>query len=333
LISFEPLPLDLVVKYIQQQDKELKAEDIFPVIKYCSLFVHVGNDEHDIRLHRVVHEEFREFCLWKEPQINDFTQTRIPNITSVTHNVVKTMYHFKGRKDETKLIPHLKAFHTEMNKLFAEHALYSISLDFEKNEIYQIYRYFGRTSRRFIEFKLSMEFLKSNIEILEVSKNYLFIAHTYGELGLLHTDMGEFTKAESYLHQSLEIQLEQLGPNHIKVANSYNNLGIICQNKGNVQLAEDYHQRALEIQLEQLGPNHIKVADSYNNLGLVCISKGDLQLAKDYQQRGLEIRVEQLGPNHIKVADSYNNLGLVCKTIKVIYNLLRIIINGHWKSE
>ena len=145
LISFEPLPLHLVVKYIQQQDKELKAEDISPVIKHCSLFVHVGNDEHDIRLHRVVHEEFKEFCLWKEPQINDFFQTGIPNITSVIHNVVKTMYHFEGRKDETKLIPHLKAFHTEMNKLFADHALYSISLDFEKNEIYQIYLYFGHT--------------------------------------------------------------------------------------------------------------------------------------------------------------------------------------------
>jgi tetratricopeptide (TPR) repeat protein len=243
LISFEPLPLDLVVKYIQQQDKELKAEDIFPVIKHCSLFVHVRNDENDIRLHRVVHEEFKEFCLWKEPQINDFTQTGIPNITSGIHNVVKTMYHFEGRKDETKLIPHLKAFHTEMNKLFADHALYSISLDFEKNEIYQIYLYFGRTSRRFFEFKLSMEFLKSNIEILEFSKNYLFIAHTYEELGLLHIDMGEFTNAESYLHQSLEIKLEQLGPNHINVADSYNNLGIVCGNKGDLLPATVLHRR------------------------------------------------------------------------------------------
>ena len=314
LISFEPLPLDLVVKYIQQQDKELKAEDIFPVIKHCSLFVHVGNDEHDIHLHRVVHEELKEFCLWKEPQINDFMQTGIPNITSVIHNVVKTMYRFEGRKDEVKLIPHLKAFHTEMNKLFADHALYSISLDFEKNEIYQIYLYFGHTVRRFFEFKLSMEFLKSNIEILEVSKNYLFIAHTYEELGLLHIDMGEFTKAESYLHQSLEIQLEQLGPNHINVANSYNNLGIVCKIKGDLQLAKDYHQRALKIKLEQLGPNHFKVANSYNNLGLVCKNKGDLQLAKDYHQRALGIRVKQLGPNHINVATSYNNLGNVCKS-------------------
>ena len=313
LISFEPLPLDLVVKYIQQQDKELKAEDISPVIKHCSLFVHVGNDEHDIRLHRVVHEEFKEFFLWKEPQINDFSQTGIPNITSVIHNVVKTMYHFEGRKDEAKLIPHLKAFHTEMNKLFADHALYSISLVSEKNEIYQIYLYFGHTSRRFFEFKLSMEFLKSNIEILEVSKNYLFIAHTYEELGLLHIDMGEFTKAESYLHQSLEIQLEQLGPNHINVADSYNNLGVLCKNKGDLQLAKDYHQRALEIRVEQLGPNHIDVAGSYNNLGNVCNTKGDLQLAEDYHQRALEIRVEQLGPNHIDVSGSYNNLGNVCE--------------------
>jgi tetratricopeptide (TPR) repeat protein len=313
LISFEPLPLDLVVKYIQQQHKELKAEDISPVIKHCSLFVHVGNDEHDIRLHRVVHEEFREFCLSKEPHINDFFQTGIPNIASVIHNVVQTMYHFEGRKDETKLIPHLKAFHTEMNKLFADHALYSISLDFEKNEISQIYLYFGHTSRRFFEFKLSMAFLKSNFEILEVSKNYLFIAHTYEELGLLHLDMGEFTKADSYLHQSLEIQLEQLGPNHINVADSHNNLGIVCKNNGDLQLAGDYHQRALEIQLEQLGPNHIKVADSYNNLGIVCRNKGDLQIAKDYHQRALEIQLEQLGPNHINVATSYNNLGNVCQ--------------------
>ena len=312
LISFEPLPLDLVVKYIQQQDKELKAEDVFPVIKHCSLFVHVENGEHDIRLHRVVHEEFKEFCLWKEPQVNDFSQTGIPNITSVIHNVVKTMYLFEDRKDEIKLIPHLKAFHTEMNRLFPDHALYSISKDFEKTEISQIYLFWGGTLRNHCEFKLSMEFLKSNIEILNVSKDDLNIARTYHELGLLHEDMGEFTKAESYLHHALEIELEQLGPNHIDVAASYNNLGVLCRAKGDRQLASDYHQRALEIRLEQLGPNHIDVAASYNNLGNVCGDKGDLQLASDYHQRALEILLEQLGPNHIKVATSYNNLGNVC---------------------
>ena len=310
LISFEPLPLDLVVKYIQQQDKELKAEDIFPVIKHCSLFVQVGNDEHDIRLHRVVHEEFKEFCLWKEPQINDLSQTGIPNITTVIHNVVKTMYHFEDRKDEIKLIPHLKAFHTEMNRLFPDHALYSGSLAFEKPEISQIYLFFGKTLHKHCEFKLSMEFFKSNIEVLNVSKNDLNIARIYHEVGLLHEDMGEFTTAENYLHHALEIRLEKLGPNHIDVAASYNNLGVLCRDKGDLQLASDYYQRALEIQLKQLGPNHIDVAASYNNLGNVCRDKGDLQLASDYYQRALEIRLEQLGPNHIVVATSYSNLGV-----------------------
>jgi hypothetical protein len=291
LISFEPLPLDLVVKYIQQQDKELKAEDIFPVIKHCSLFVHVGNDERDIRLHRVVHEEFKEFCLWKEPQINDFSmQTGIPNITTVIHNVVKTMYHFEGRKDDVKLIPHLKAFHTEMNRLFPDHALYSISLHFQKTEISQIYQYWGKTLRNYCEFELSMEFFKSNIKILNVSKDDLNIARTYHELGLLHEVMGEFINAESYLHHALEIELEQLEPNHIDVASSYNNLGNVCRDKGDLQLASDYHQRALEIKLKQLGPTHIKV----------------------------------LLPTTTWV---------MCVEIKVIYNLLMIIINGHWKSN
>ena len=311
LISFEPLPLDLVVKYIQQQDKELKAEDIFAVIKHCSLFVQVGNDEHDIRLHRVVHEEFKEFCLWKEPQINDLSQTGIPNITTVIHNVVKTMYHFEDRKDEIKLIPHLKAFRTEMNRLFPDHALYSRSLAFEKTEISQIYLFFGKTLRKHCEFKLSMEFFKSNIEVLNVSKNDLNIARIYHEVGLLHEVMGEFTTAENYLHHALEIRLEKLEPNHIDVAASYNNLGNVCRGKGDLQLASDYYQRALEIRLEQLGPNHIDVATSYNNLGVLYVDKGDLQLASDYYQRALEIQLEQLGPNHIDVASSYNNLGVL----------------------
>ena len=66
----------------------------------------------------------------------------------------------------------------------------------------------------------------------------------------------------------------------------------------------------------------------------MCVDrdKGDLQLASDYYQRALEIRLEQLGPNHIDVAASYNNLGVLCGD-KVIYNLLVIIINGHWKSD
>jgi hypothetical protein len=69
----------------------------------------------------------------------------------------------------------------------------------------------------------------------------------------------------------------------------------------------------------------------------VCGDKGDLQLASDYHQRALEIELEQLGPNHMDVAGSYNNLGviiiIIIVIVKVIYNLLRIINNWHWKSN
>ncbi|XP_028412840.1 uncharacterized protein LOC114535729 [Dendronephthya gigantea] len=58
LISFEPLPLDLVVKYIQQQKKELDTKDIIRAIKHCPWFLHVVNKK-DIRLHRVAIEAIK----------------------------------------------------------------------------------------------------------------------------------------------------------------------------------------------------------------------------------------------------------------------------------
>ncbi|XP_028414162.1 uncharacterized protein LOC114537224 [Dendronephthya gigantea] len=59
LISFEPLPLNLVVKYIRQHKKELDTKDIIRTIKHCPLFLHVVNKEEDIRLHRVAIEAIK----------------------------------------------------------------------------------------------------------------------------------------------------------------------------------------------------------------------------------------------------------------------------------
>ena len=98
LISFEPLPLDLIVRYIQQQDEDLDAEDIVLAITPCSLFLPAENQERDIRVHRVVHEAIKSFS----PS----------SVASQVYDVVKTLYYFKEREDQIKLIPHLKAFRT-----------------------------------------------------------------------------------------------------------------------------------------------------------------------------------------------------------------------------
>ena len=106
LISFESLPLDLIVQYIQQQDNDLDVEDISLAIKHCSLFLPAKNKESDIRLHRVIHDAI--------------TSVFPSSVESPVYHVVKTLYYFKERENQIKLIPHLKAFRTRIKKIFPE---------------------------------------------------------------------------------------------------------------------------------------------------------------------------------------------------------------------
>ena len=298
LISFEPLPLDLIVQYIQQQDNDLDVEDICLAIKHCSLFLPAENKESDIRLHVVVHDAI--------------TSVFPSSVESPVYHVVKTLYYFKERENQIKLIPHLKAFHTRIKKIFPEHdALYSISTNFEKTEISEIYLFFARTSRYYCDFELSKEFQNTNLQIWNCSKDEIPVSDIYAELGLLHNELGELAKANHFQHLALEIRKEKLGQHHIKVAGSYRNLGQVCYVSGELQKAEDYYEQALEIQKEQLGPNHVDIAETYNNLGELYQRIDHQEKAKDYYERALEIQKVQLGPNHVDVSKTFHNLGRI----------------------
>ncbi|XP_028408093.1 uncharacterized protein LOC114530686 [Dendronephthya gigantea] len=320
-ISFEPLPLDLVVKYIQLQEESLDAEDIILQINLCSLFVHVGNIERDVRLHRVVHEAVKIYFLSTKCEDDTISGTEIltkkrtaeNNLKAVMFKVLKTIHYFKDRKDKNKTIPHLKALHKEIYRMFPNHGLSFLSFEFDETAISQMYGFLGETLRYFCEIKLSMEFYHQvlKIKLEEFGPNHIHVAASYNNLGNVYHDKGDQEMASDYYDRALKIQLEHLGPNHTDVSTSYNNLGILYHDKGDLEMASDYHERALKILLEQIGPNHTDVATSYNNLGIVYCDKGDLEMASDYHERALKIRLVQLGPNHTDVATSYNNLGAV----------------------
>ncbi|XP_028403109.1 uncharacterized protein LOC114525852 [Dendronephthya gigantea] len=305
LISFKPLPLDLVVKYVQQQEEELDAEDIILPIKHCSLFVHVGNKEGDIRLHRVVHDMIKLLCLSKKTDVGN----------SVILNVTRTLYSFRDRKDKIKIISHLKAFLAEIDKLFPNEALSSMSSAFDETEIWEIYTFFGIALSNFSEFDLSLKIFQQTLKIAlqRLGPKHIYVAGCYTSLGNVYRDKGDLDQAYDYCQQALEITLEQLGENNVGVARSYTIIGNVCKDKGNLEQANDYYQRALKIQLEQLGPNHVDVATSYTNLGAVCNDKGDLEQANDYYQQALKILLAELEPNHRHFATLYSNLGNICR--------------------
>jgi tetratricopeptide (TPR) repeat protein/nucleoside-triphosphatase THEP1 len=318
LISFEPLPVYIIVKYIQELNQNYEKEEIYLALKDCSLFLLTESEDCDVSLHRVVQEATKLLSDCKGLQTTYYTQTGIVNervkvdVSCRVKNILKALYHFHHRDDQIKMIPQLKALNTAMKKQFVEQdSLYSISLGFEKPKIYAIYHYFGKTLNDYCEYQLAVKFHNTNIQIWRDSENHNYRAFTFNQLGVSYIQMGELDKAKDYIQQALEIQKKQLGPNHVDVAHSYNNIGLLYSKKGELDQAQDYYQRALKIQEKQLGPNHVDVATYYNNIGFVYSKKGDLDQAKDYYQRALKIQEKQLGLNHVDVATYYNNIGEV----------------------
>ena len=92
-------------------------------------------------------------------------------------SVLQTLYNFKGRSDQVQLIPHLKAFTTEIKNLFpGSGALYFVSLGFPKTEISEIYLFFAQTSHRFCFFNVAQEFNETNLQIWKDSAETHFVA-------------------------------------------------------------------------------------------------------------------------------------------------------------
>jgi hypothetical protein len=154
-------------------------------LKDCSLFLLSEIEHCDVRLHRVVQEATKSLSDCKESETTYHSQSGIPNkrvnvdAAIRIQNVLKALYHFHHRDDQIKLIPHLKAFNTAIKKLFVEQdSLYSISLGFERPEIYGIYHFVGRTLNRYCEYQLAVKFHNKNLQIWGDSENHNYTART-----------------------------------------------------------------------------------------------------------------------------------------------------------
>ena len=317
LISFQQFPLDLIVKYIQQYDKELEHEEICLEISQCSLFLPAGDT--DIRLHRVVHEAIRTFCHSSQPEINDFMQSETLNgrtpefYESLIGHVLNALYNFKDRADKIKLIPHLEALHTVIKERYnSDETLHLLSLSFKKTEISDMFLFFGETLHYHYNLKLSEDFLNLVLKVVKDTQHQIHLSNVYTAFGSLHNDLGDQKMAKHYHHLAMNIRQEKLGQRDLMVAESYNHLGTVYHDEGDLEKAEHYYKQALEIRIAKLGDNHVDVAKSYNNLGVLFSDTGRLQEAKDHYEWALEIEKEKLGANHIEVARSYHNLGTWC---------------------
>ena len=136
-------------------------------------------------------------------------------------------------------------------------------------------------------------------------------AFVYGNLGTLFKYVGQYALAEEYLREALTIRRE-IGDKEGE-ASTYGNLGTVFQSVGQYTKAEEYLQKALVIRKE-IGDKKGE-ASAYGNLGAVFHSFGQYTKAEEYLQKAVTIK-EEIGDKR-GVGASYLNLGKLCREFQL----------------
>ncbi|XP_046863702.1 uncharacterized protein LOC124457513 [Xenia sp. Carnegie-2017] len=299
LVSFDPIPQDIINQYIQSFDNTEGDEDQALVFAHCSLFLY--SESNDIRLHRVVHDAIIDYT-WQHSHVEKIME--LGHNTSFSQNslcqVVQALYNFKGRDDQIKLIPHLN--------LFLEH-LQTYKFKLETNNL-KFLNYFLSMLRFFGKHYITLKYLeKFEEEAFEFNSDVK--AWCFTELGYSYDSTGQFCKAEIFFKKALESRKEIFGEIHADVASSLNDLGLLYRRTGSYKNAKKVHEKALEIRKQLFDPDHVDIATSLMNLGRVYDRTGEYDKAKEVQRKAVEIREKLLPQDQADLADALNHLGLI----------------------
>ncbi len=141
------------------------------------------------------------------------------------------------------------------------------------------------------------------------------VAVSLGNLGQVHTALGEHARAKALIERALKIVEAVYGPDHPEVAICVNNLAGVYRALGGLATAKGLYERALGIFEKVYGPDHHNVAMAVNNLAVVSKALGDLATAKGLFERALKIDEAVYGPDYPAVAIRVNNLAVVYRAL------------------
>ena len=133
----------------------------------------------------------------------------------------------------------------------------------------------------------------------------------YSTLGVISQNLGNFSDAESYLLNALDISKLIHNKNHPEISNLLNNLGRLYDEKGEYEKALKYLTSALTIHENMSSDNTIEKAACLNNIGNVYCNLGQYQKSIDYFLQALSIKQTILGNNHPSSISSCNNIGTI----------------------
>ena len=120
-------------------------------------------------------------------------------------------------------------------------------------------------------------------------------------------DMGQYDKAEKYLHRLLH----QISEDSQMVGDCFSTLGKVAKDKGDFDLSLDWHQKSLAIRSQTQESDDPILASTYNSIANIYRKKGEFDLAYQWYKKVLNMQERLFGDDHPTIATCYNNIGLV----------------------
>ncbi|MEM9461963.1 MAG: serine/threonine-protein kinase [Myxococcota bacterium] len=128
-------------------------------------------------------------------------------------------------------------------------------------------------------------------------------------LGALHGQRGDLSRARDYLRRALDFKRRTLGDEHVEVGIAWFNLGHAQVTHGSGDEAMEAFQQAREIFELTVGPSHPFVGFVATGSGKLHAAQGRTSEAIEHHLHALSIRLAAFGPEHPQVARSLRYLG------------------------
>lgn len=128
-----------------------------------------------------------------------------------------------------------------------------------------------------------------------------------GSLGAYHTAVGDFSRAEILLRESLEGLRRESSGQSVEYTMALQRLGSFCISTGRLEEAESLLRRAAEIRARVLGEQHILYGESLLNLARLYRQLGDHRRAGPLYEKAVAVRESVFGRDSPQTAIALNN--------------------------
>lgn len=159
--------------------------------------------------------------------------------------------------------------------------------------------------------KVSPDFSDSLLTIAQLlaekSNNYIYIAKTYFNIGLLNRYQSNYYKANEFTKMAQKIFVKN--KNQKGIAQCLGSIGVIHMEQAEYPMALDNYFNSLKIYDEQNDKKGI--AYTYGNIGNVYYLQGNFDRAIDYFSRSLEI---------YKSLGQMSGISKICNLLGAVYN-------------